>query len=508
MKRTQIYVLAGVLSAIGAIVFAYKVWVLDFPLVPDERRTIWQVEARLSFTALNRPVKAQIFVPQTSPGFTLLDQSFVAPDFGVTSTHAGPNTVATFSISQASGKQVIYVRALIDKSDVPDAPPRPPPAEATPRKLDEASATAADGLIKEIRTRAADNATFVALLVQRLRATQHDGPTNILLGRQPSEARIVRTTVDVLNRAGIPALGVSGIDLSRDSRNARLVHWLEIHDGKAWRAHDPKTGQPGVPRTWLPWWRGRTAIATATGGATPTTTIAINRKFEVALSAALRRGERLDQSLVRFSLFGLPLATQEVYRLLLVIPVGVLFLAFLRNVIGVKTFGTFMPVLIAVAFRQTELVLGIVLFSLVLGVGLLVRSYMETLKLLLVPRLAAVVIVVILMMAIISVFSYRIGFESGLSVALFPIVILAMTIERASIVWEERGAREAWQQIAGSLAVAALCYLIMKIGQVEYMAFVFPELLLIILALTVLLGRYAGFRLTEVWRFKVLAKDT
>jgi len=507
MKHTQIYVLAAILTAIGAGAFAYKVWALDFPLVPDERRTAWQVEARVTFPALGRPIKARLFVPQTSPGFTLLDQSFVAPGYGVTSTHAGPNTVATFSINRASGKQVIYVRALIDRSDVPDAPPRPPPAEATPRVLSEAGAIAADGLIKEIRARSADTATFVALLAQRLRATKREGAINILLGRLPSESRIIRTAVDVLNRAGIPAIMVNGVDLGRDSRNARVVHWLEVHVDNAWRAHNPTSGEPGLPGTWLPLWRGQAAFAAVTGGGGATTTIAVNRKFEIALSAALRRGEQLDQSLFRFSLFGLPLATQEVYRLLLVIPVGVLFLAFLRNVVGVKTFGTFMPVLIAIAFRQTELLVGIVLFSVVLAVGLLVRSYMETLRLLLVPRLAAVVIVVILMMAIISVFAYRIGFEAGLSVALFPIVILAMTIERASIVWEERGAREAWQQIAGSLAVAALCYLIMRIGQVEYMAFVFPELLLVVLALTVLLGRYAGFRLTEIWRFKVLAKD-
>jgi hypothetical protein len=34
------------------------------------------------------------------------------------------------------------------------------------------------------------------------------------------------------------------------------------------------------------------------------------------------------------------------------------------------------------------------------------------------------------------------------------------------------------------------------------MIFVFPELLLAILALTLLLGRYTGYRLTELWRFR------
>jgi len=73
--------------------------------------------------------------------------------------------------------------------------------------------------------------------------------------------------------------------------------------------------------------------------------------------------------------------------------VGILLLVILRNMVGMKTFGTFMPVLIAISFRQTELLWGILFFGIVVGIGLSVRFYMEQLKLLLVPRLAAVVVV-------------------------------------------------------------------------------------------------------------------
>ena len=37
--------------------------------------------------------------------------------------------------------------------------------------------------------------------------------------------------------------------------------------------------------------------------------------------------------------------------------------------------------------------------------------------------------------------------------------------------------------------------------------FTFPELLLIVLAVTILLGRYTGYRLVELPRFKVLAQE-
>jgi hypothetical protein len=42
---------------------------------------------------------------------------------------------------------------------------------------------------------------------------------------------------------------------------------------------------------------------------------------------------------------------------------------------------------------------------------------------------------------------------------------------------------------------------------VAHLVFVFPELLLMVLAVTLLLGRYSGYRLFELFRFRVLARD-
>ena len=62
------------------------------------------------------------------------------------------------------------------------------------------------------------------------------------------------------------------------------------------------------------------------------------------------------------------------------------------------------PVLIALAFRETALVAGIVLFVVVVGFGLLVRFYLERLRLLLVPRLTAILILVVLLHIVLGAF--------------------------------------------------------------------------------------------------------
>ena len=59
------------------------------------------------------------------------------------------------------------------------------------------------------------------------------------------------------------------------------------------------------------------------------------------------------------------------------VPVGGFLLVILRNVIGISTFGTFMPVLIALAFRETQLLWGIIFFSVLVALGLTIRFYLD-----------------------------------------------------------------------------------------------------------------------------------
>jgi cellulose synthase/poly-beta-1,6-N-acetylglucosamine synthase-like glycosyltransferase len=111
----------------------------------------------------------------------------------------------------------------------------------------------------------------------------------------------------------------------------------------------------------------------------------------------------------------------------------------------------------------------------------------------------------VLLMTAISIISDQIGTETGLSVSLFPMVIISMVIERMSIVWEERGGGVAIREGVGSLAIAALAYLIMSMDMLSYWVTVFPEINLVVLGVIIAVGRYTGFRLSELSRFRQLA---
>ena len=187
------------------------------------------------------------------------------------------------------------------------------------------------------------------------------------------------------------------------------------------------------------------------------------------------------------------------------VPLGALVVAFMRVVIGLPTFGTFTPILIALAFRETQLGWGVMLFVIILVTGCLLRVALANLRLLLVPRLACMLVIVIGLMVFMSLLSDRLGFAQGLSIALFPMVILTMTIERMSIVWEERGGWETFKETLGTMMVAICGFYVMNHYLLEHLMFNFPELLLVLLSVCLLFGNYTGYRVSELLRFRDLS---
>ncbi len=505
MNNRHLYWLAGVLAAIAFAIFGYKVLILKFPVTPDRLATAWRIEARIDFNAHGGPVLGEFLLPRSTTTRPVFNEAFVSGPYGIATRDAGDNRAAVFSIAEATGPQTLFYRATLELAPATETPAPSPTPSLNRVPMNEAELAAARALLVKLRPRAAGISTLMGLLITNLRNAQPGDEASLLLGNSRSTRRIVDTAIKVLRQGGIPARRVNGFALAEDRRQIGVAHWIEVYVEDRWLPFQATDGAAGVPPRHFPWWRGEQNSVTITGADRPHITYSVSMAHQFALRAALERSRTIGVNLTDFSLFGLPFQTQQVYRILLVVPVGIFLLVLLRNVVGLRTFGTFMPVLIAMAFRETHLIWGITLFSIVVFLGISVRFYLEHLKLLLVPRLAAIVIVVIGVMALLSVISFKLGFMGGLSVALFPIVILTMTIERMTVVWDERGAMEAITQAAGSLVVAIFCYLLMNAQIVGHLAFVFPELLLVLLAGILLLGRYSGYRLTELGRFRVLA---
>lgn len=506
MKKAHLYLLALALCLIGGGAIYYKWKFLDFPLQPAAEVEVWTVQARIQYQPRKPANTVVLQLPSNTPGFTILDERYVARNYSKLEEPRRDGREVQWSIRRAAGRQALYYRATVVRSKQADAV-EAAPRLAAPPTLEEPFATAAQTLLDNVRLGSSNVPTYAKELVRQMNVAAPSEEVALLVeGLADADARAEYIT-QLLAMRQIPARIVRGLMLGESQGNAQIRPWLQVHDGKAWTTIDLETAVDGWPDNLFLWTGSRSPLLQIEDAGRPELTFSVSRNLADAIAIAERRLEVQNADLVNYSLLSLPLQTQSVYKVLLMVPIGAFLMLLLRNIIGIKTFGTFMPVLIAIAFRETQLLAGVTLFVVVVGAGLLVRFYMERLRLLLVPRLTSVLILVVLLMAAVSILANRLGIEVGLSVALFPMVIMAMTIERMSVAWEERGPGYALKEGIGSLVVACLAYLAMSWEPLEHFIFVFPEALLILLALTLVLGRYSGYRLSELFRFRALARE-
>jgi hypothetical protein len=92
-------------------------------------------------------------------------------------------------------------------------------------------------------------------------------------------------------------------------------------------------------------------------------------------------------------------------------------------------------------------------------------------------------------------------------VGLFPLVILTHLVERFWTVEAEDGTAASFKTLLGTLVVALTVSLALSPRAVTTWMFLHPETLGVALAGQFLLGRYTGYRVVELFRFRDLVEE-
>jgi hypothetical protein len=515
--------LTGVLLILlGAAVAAWKALVLGLPLAPSDPEGLWGVEIVVKARGDGGQGSIRVPIPATEPGQVVFDERSVSDRLRFTiRTQEGQRMGVWSGVVDGTHDVAHGFRVQLGK---PDA--------KAPRARDAGDDAADDGESFEQPTvelpsqapevvelleslplpdpkEVADRARVLFAFVHNEVATIETGSNDALLtlsareGRPEGKARLLAT---VLRAAGVPARLAIGIRLVPEAA-PRAIPFVEARLDGVWLPMSPSEDFFGErPPELMVVRRGSLDLVEATGVEAATQKVhALRERLRPEELATIMAPE--NQALARLSLYRLPVATQATLRALLLLPLGALVVALFRNVIGVQTFGTFMPVLIAFTLRETSLPLGLAMVVGVVLLGILGRILLDRLHLLMVPRLSVLLCIVVLGLTAMALLGR--GFENGdlLSGVLLPIVILTMLIERFSITLAEEGLNEALKRAAWSVIIAIAVYPIFRNTFAEQLMFGYPELLFVVMGLLVLIGSYAGYRLTDLVRFRSFAQQ-
>jgi hypothetical protein len=198
-------------------------------------------------------------------------------------------------------------------------------------------------------------------------------------------------------------------------------------------------------------------------------------------------------------------AERQLVEFLLLLPVAALVCGVARVLVGLHTFGTFAPALLGLSFRGVESPAGVFVLLVVLSVGWVARRGLARLNLLQVPRSAAMLTVICGLLAAYVLFSNARGRPVAHAIPFLPLVIVTGLVERFWTTEEEDGTPAAVRTMVATLATAAGVFLVVSTGALVRAVVEHPESLGLVLAGQMVLGRYTGYRLLELYRFRDLA---
>src|SRR5690554_6852991 len=110
--KGQVYLFAILFILIGLGLTIYKSTVLQFPLLPDTERKVWDIEAKITFDSGNTPLTLSLALPAKQQQYRILDEVFASSGYGFT-IEDNHQRRAIWTRREASGPQTLYYRLKI-----------------------------------------------------------------------------------------------------------------------------------------------------------------------------------------------------------------------------------------------------------------------------------------------------------------------------------------------------------------------------------------------------------
>lgn len=201
--------------------------------------------------------------------------------------------------------------------------------------------------------------------------------------------------------------------------------------------------------------------------------------------------------------------------LLLLLPVIATVVAFMRQVIGVTTFGIYTPSIITLSFLIIGIYAGLLTLITAIVIGIISKPLLKKVRMLFIPKMAIVITLVTLSLFLILIAStYLDLFDPRfLSIAIFPMLILSTLVEKFVSSKGEKGFASASVIMGETLLVSIIAYFVaggeinlglfsFKFELIKKLMLTYPELIFLLILMNILLGRWSGLRVLEHIRFR------
>lgn len=204
--------------------------------------------------------------------------------------------------------------------------------------------------------------------------------------------------------------------------------------------------------------------------------------------------------------------------LLLLLPVIATIITFMKQVVGVTTFGIYTPSIMTLSFLIIGIYAGLVTLLISILTAVIARALLKKTRMLYLPKVSIVIILVSVSILGMLILNIYLDLFDVLSISIFPMLILSTLVEKIIKVKSDAKIFPALASMSQTTLVALIAYFAVggvidlgftafHVGIIKRLMLAYPELIILLLIINVLMGKWSGLRIMERIRFREILKN-
>ncbi len=192
--------------------------------------------------------------------------------------------------------------------------------------------------------------------------------------------------------------------------------------------------------------------------------------------------------------------------LILLLPMLATIIAFIRHVIGLPSIGMLVPVALSITLLSTGITAGLILLATIILGSTFARLLLKKVRIMQLPKMAFSMFIVSIFLFLVLTMSAMAGILVVKQLSIFPVLLLILLSEQIIAVQQERSAQEMIIISMVTFAIGILGFLLLSSTHLRNTILLYPEFILVLIPLNIVVGRYFGLRLMEYFRFSSIMR--
>lgn len=236
-----------------------------------------------------------------------------------------------------------------------------------------------------------------------------------------------------------------------------------------------------------------------------------DKQRDAILSDLIEKRHASNLTLLNFAPFAIQYAIKagvptNTIVLILLLPLLATIVVAFRYIVGLSGIGLLVPTALSITLLATDVTPGFIMLAAIIIASLVSRFLLKRLPIMQMPKIALSMLMVATFLLLALTISSIYGIIDVRNLSIFPILLFILLSDRIVSLFLERELIETLQTTIITLFLAILGFLLLTWEQLRLFALVYPETILLLIPINIMIGRYFGLRMTEYIKFQPILR--